>query len=135
MKPVFLDAGYVIALEASDDQHHAAVTQHWRQFSSALPPLLTTTLVFSEIVTFFNCRRHHNKAAEIGARLLESPSVELIHVDEDLWRRGWEYLVRHQDKTYSLTDCVSFLIMESRDVQTALTTDKHFEQAGFQRLP
>jgi predicted nucleic acid-binding protein len=135
MKPLFLDTGYVVALEAADDQHHATVALHWKDLLAALPPLVTTMHVFSEIVTFFNCRRQHNKAVEVGTRLLDSPSVEIVQVDDELLREGWEYLVRHQDKTYSMTDCISFILMRRRGIPTALTTDKHFEQAGFQRIP
>jgi predicted nucleic acid-binding protein len=31
-------------------------------------------------------------------------------------------------------DCVSFVLMEQRGAADALTTDHHFEQAGFVRL-
>jgi len=49
---VFLDTGYVIALEAADDQYHDAAVQHWRGLSTQLPPLVTTSYVFDEVVTF-----------------------------------------------------------------------------------
>jgi predicted nucleic acid-binding protein len=39
-----------------------------------------------------------------------------------------------QDKTYSLCDVVSFILMRQRGVAKALTTDRHFEQEGFVRL-
>ncbi len=70
MTSVFLDTGYVIALEAADDQYHDAVVQHWRGFTTQLPPLVTTSYVFDEVVTFFNSRNQHAKAGEIGNRLL-----------------------------------------------------------------
>ena len=38
MTSVFLDTGYVIALEAADDQYHEAAVQHWRGFTTQLPP-------------------------------------------------------------------------------------------------
>ncbi|NCO53669.1 MAG: type II toxin-antitoxin system VapC family toxin [Deltaproteobacteria bacterium] len=38
------------------------------------------------------------------------------------------------DKEWGLTDCVSFVIMTERKISAALTTDVHFEQAGFQVL-
>ncbi len=97
--------------------------------------LMITTYVFDEVVTFFNSRSHHRKAVEIGEALLSSPSVHLIQVDEDLFRRGLDYLKRHQDKRYSLTDCISFVIMAERGLNTAFTFDQHFVQAGFVKEP
>lgn len=135
MMPVFLDTGYLIALEAADDQHHADAQQHWRKFSLSLPTLITTSYVLDEVVTFFNSRNHHSKAVEIGTRLLSSPSVEFIHVDESLFMEGWEYFKQHADKAYSLTDCISFVLMHKCGIHTALAFDRHFRQAGFERLP
>jgi predicted nucleic acid-binding protein len=53
MNQVFLDTGYVLALELANDQNHRLVTDHWRRLGDGLPPLVTTSYVFSEIVTFF----------------------------------------------------------------------------------
>jgi predicted nucleic acid-binding protein len=38
------------------------------------------------------------------------------------------------DKQWSLVDATSFLIMSSLEITSALTNDRHFEQAGFMRL-
>jgi len=86
-------------------------------------------------VTFFNSRGHHEKAVEVGDNLLRSTAVDMIHVDEELLQQGWRYLARHQDKRYSLTDCVSFALMERLGIAVAFTVDHHFEQAGFDIEP
>ena len=136
MNLVFLDTGYVLALELANDQNHRAVTDHWRGLATGvLPPLVTTSYVFDEIVTFFNARGHHEKAIEVGNNLLRSTAIKMVHVDEELLELGWQYLARHQDKRYSLTDCVSFVVMERLAIATAFTIDRHFEQAGFQVKP
>ena len=135
MKSFFLDTGYVIALELSSDQNHRTAFRHWRSASKSLRLLVTTSYVFDEIVTFFNSRGHHAKAVEIGERLLSSPSVRLVHVGEDLFSEGWDYFRKHKDKSYSLTDCISFLVMEEFGIDTAFTFDKHFVQSGFKKLP
>jgi predicted nucleic acid-binding protein len=41
--------------------------------------------------------------------------------------------LRH-DKAWSLTDCTSFVVMRQHRLTEALTTDHHFEQAGFKML-
>ena len=135
MKPLFLDAGYVISLEASDDQNHTLASQHWRKLLKSPPLLVTTSYVFDEIVTFFNSRTRHEKAVEVGRNLIQASSIELVHVDEALFYEAWDYLQKHKDKNYSLTDCVSFVLMTQRGMKAALAFDRHFTQAGFEKLP
>jgi predicted nucleic acid-binding protein len=135
MKKLFLDTGFLIALEAADDQRHDEAMNLWNDLLGSLPPLITTSYVFDEIVTFFNSRNRHAKAVEVGKLLLESPSIQLIHIDEVLFQEAWRYFIQHADKSYSLTDCASFLVMKRLRINTALTFDKHFMQAGFQQKP
>jgi len=58
-------------------------------------------------------------------------SVESAH---DLWQRGADLYLHRPDKEWSLTDCVSFIVMEERGLTEALAADHHFEQAGFTAL-
>ncbi len=55
-------------------------------------------------------------------------------MDELIHRAAVELLVLRQDKTDSLGDAVSFVLMRQRGISEALTTDRHFEQEGFVRL-
>jgi uncharacterized protein len=86
-------------------------------------------------VTFFNSRRLHTKAVDVGNRLLSSRSVQFIQVSETIFLEAWEFFQKYNDKSYSLTDCVSFVVMEQLKIQEALTFDNHFLQAGFIKLP
>lgn len=131
----FLDTGYLLALELANDQNHRAAARHWQEFLLQQPRLVTTSFVFDETVTFFNAHGHHAKAVEVGRNLRDSPSIQLIHVDERLFNIGWKLLQRHQDKRYSLTDCISFVVMKELGISCALTFDRHFVQSGFEVLP
>lgn len=135
MTRVFLDTGYLIALNASDDQHHKQAQQHWNQFLNRKPLLITTSYIFDEVTTFFNSRNRHEKAVEIGKILLHSSSITLFHVNEELFHAGWNTFQLHPDKRFSLTDCISFEVMTQENLKEVLGFDKHFEQAGFVRLP
>lgn len=135
MKKLFIDTGFLIALEAADDRYHEAASACWQSLTPSLPGLVTTSYVFDEVVTFFNSRNRHSKALEIGTLLLRSPSVSLIHIDEPLFHEAWRMFSHHSDKSYSLTDCASFAVMKRLRIRAALTFDRHFAQAGFQRVP
>ena len=132
MASFFLDTSFVIALELKDERHHQAVISYWQSMARSSTQLVTTSYVFDEIVTFFNSRGRHDKAIEVGERLLRSKAIKLIQVDEDLFLKGWQYFQQHQDKSYSLTDCISFLVMQQLKLGVALTLDRHFSQAGFE---
>jgi predicted nucleic acid-binding protein len=43
-------------------------------------------------------------------------------------------LKSRKDKVWSQVDSSSFIVMQQLKLQEALTTDRHFEQAGFVRL-
>ena len=135
MNAVFLDTGYLLALELSKDQNHRAASEHWRSVKKRLPPLVTTSYVFDEVVTYFNSRGYHAKAVEVGNRLLKSPSVQFVQIDEGVFMEGWQYFQQHRDKDYSLTDCISFVVMKKFRIETAFAFDQHFVQAGFKKVP
>lgn len=135
MNGVFLDTGYILAIELAKDGHHQEAVDHWRQARPSLPTLVTTSFVFDDVVTYFNCRRRHDKALELGNMLLNSSTVKMELVDEPLFRAGGDMLVQHSDKTWSLTDCISLLVMRRPGLQEAWAFDRHFEQAGFRRIP
>ena len=60
--------------------------------------------------------------------------VTVVHVDSDMDREAWVLLESRSDQAWSLVDCASFIVMRHRGITEALTSDHHFEQAGFVRL-
>jgi predicted nucleic acid-binding protein len=67
-------------------------------------------------------------------RIRTADWVTIYHVDLNTDAASWDYLLSRQDKDCSLVDCSSFIVMQKLNVTDALTTDGHFEQAGFNRL-
>jgi len=126
-----LDASFLIALTDADDQYHEVAQLHWREMAGGPPPLLTTDYVFCEVAAFLQSRREHGKVVGVGNLLRKSPEIDLVVVDRPLLEEAWTYLTRRPDKTYSLTDCVAFVLMHRDGIGTALTFDHHFVQAGF----
>lgn len=135
MKTAFVDTSYLIALELQTDQDHKAAKTHWETYREKDQLLVTTSCIFDELVTYLMSRNKHDKAVDVGEKLLLSSAFHLIHIDDDLFNLGWDRFKSRPDKSFSLTDCISFVTMELSEIQTVLTFDKHFSQAGFQVLP
>lgn len=135
MEKYFIDTSFLIALETHDDMHHQSALNFWRELLVSKPSFLSTNFIIDEVATYFNSRNKHFKAVEIGNCLLKSFSINLIHVDESVFLEGWDFFSQHDDKSYSLTDCISFVVMNRFNTLKSLTFDRHFEQAGFLRLP
>jgi predicted nucleic acid-binding protein len=136
MTSLFIDTSYLIALEVVDDQSHEAAVKHWSSLmASGRHSLLTHSYVFTETVTYLNNIRLHFKAVELGKDLLRSRRVNLVHVNEEIFYEAWDYFQKHKDKRFSLTDCVSFVLMKQLGITKALSFDRHFVQAGFTKLP
>jgi predicted nucleic acid-binding protein len=63
-----------------------------------------------------------------------SPRTRVIPLDSLLLQRGLDLFAGRPDKNWSLTDCISFVVMQDEGLTEALTADGHFEQAGFKAL-
>lgn len=130
MDSLFLDTSFIIALEDADDQNHPPAVAYWKSFKRNPRKIIITSYIFDETVTFLKRRISHEKAAEVGNLMLSSPTVELIHISEKHFDKGWRLFLKYHDKGFSFTDCISFLIMEENGIKKALTFDEHFRQMG-----
>jgi hypothetical protein len=63
--------------------------------------------------------------------LEEDSATKIVRCDSKWFRRGLDHFSSRLDKEWSLTDCISFVVMEANRLTEALTDDHHFEQAGF----
>lgn len=97
--------------------------------------LIAHNYVLAELVALALVRRF-SRATVLSymLELMNNPNVEIVWVDEPLHREAVDLLLARQDKTYSLCDAVSFVLMRRLGIMEALTTDRHFEQEGFTRL-
>jgi predicted nucleic acid-binding protein len=91
--------------------------------------------ILAEFVALTNARGLPRPATlQFLTNLVSHPEVDVVWVAEPLFQQAFQLLEARLDKGYSLCDAVSFILMRERGMQKALTTDRHFEQEGFQRL-
>ena len=96
--------------------------------------MVTTEWVLTEVANFLH--RPHEREAFVAlvTTLRASREVVLLTSQEGLWQQGLNLYANRLDKEWSLTDCISFVVMTDRGIADALTGDHHFEQAGFTAL-
>ncbi len=131
MNSVFVDTSFVVALVNERDQHHNRASELADLFDGY--PLITTDAILLEIGNAL-ARNFKEQAAEVVNDLLTSEEAEIVRLDESLFQKAFELYRTHKDKTWGMTDCVSFVVMRERGIADALTNDKDFRQAGFNAL-
>ncbi|MGK7931084.1 MAG: type II toxin-antitoxin system VapC family toxin [Microcystaceae cyanobacterium] len=128
---IFIDTLFIIALINKRDQYHPKALQVAQQYQNC--PLITTDAIFLEVGNNLSAN-YKNKAVEIIETFLASDDVTVVRLTPKLFDDALSLYKKHQDKSWGLVDCFSFIVMKQNQVTQALTFDKHFIQAGFQAL-
>jgi len=121
------DSFYWLAVVNKRDPHHS------RSMAITLPDrLVTTQAVLIEVLDALARRDVRRLAIEFWNDVITDLMCHVIPFDDNLLNRSFALYAGRPDKDWSLTDCVSFVVMADRGITIALTGDHHFEQAGFQ---
>ena len=131
---VFLDTAYAIALSSPNDQFHERAVHLADQLEALGIRLVTTRAVLLEIGNALSRQRYRNAAVRLLHALEADPRVDIVPLSEQLYARALQLYRERPDKEWGLTDCISFLMMQDLGITEALTTDEHFQQAGFRAL-
>lgn len=131
MDDVFADACYWIAkLNERDSLHEIAAL-----LSDTLGSrrIVTTELVLGEVLNFFAELGPTNRrgAVALVRELQDDPDVDVVKLSDIRFGEAVDFYNSRPDQEWGLVDCASFQLMETRNIQEALTNDHHFTQAGF----
>ena len=128
---MLLDTSGLFCYHHRDELQHSDAVSFFNSASSKV----THSYVLAEFVPLCQTRGLPRVESLVFAwDLLSNPDIEFVWVDEKLHRAALSLLQDRLDKTYSLCDAVSFLLMRQYAISDALTTDRHFEQEGSTRL-
>ena len=136
MNDIFADTcGWGHLIDPSQAYHTLAadIYRHIRQQGAKV---VTTNYIITELVALMTSPLRLSRTVIIGfiESLKTSTYVEIVHIDSGIDEQAWQMLTSRQDKEWGLVDCASFVVMKQRGITRLLTTDHHFEQAGFVRL-
>lgn len=127
MNRTFIDTFFLIALANERDAHHERALQLAELYNGC--PTLTTEAVLIETGNALG-RAFRHQSIRIISEILQSTETEIVWSNEDLFAQAFALYMQHADKSWGLTDCISFVAMGDRGIGEALTGDRHFAQAG-----
>jgi uncharacterized protein len=97
--------------------------------------LVSSDYVLDETLTLLRVRLGLAAAERWWQQVEASPRLRWEWVDARRCERARCLFFRWADKSFSFTDCTSFVLMRELRIRQALTLDQHFAQAGFALVP
>jgi predicted nucleic acid-binding protein len=134
MKKVFVDTAAWIALLNVDDIWHQQAKQTRLELVEQNYIFITTEFILLEVGDALCSQSLRQNTANFLQNIYPLKSTKIVTLSQDLLQSGLSLYEQRSDKDWSLTDCISFVVMQREQIQEAFTSDKHFEQAGFIRL-
>jgi len=130
VKPVFADTFFFLAaLNPRDAAHNAAI--QWSREHNRVR--VTTAWVLTEVADAM-ARDNREAFLHLLDLVRNSALFRFTEATPATFDRGVALYRQRPDKAWSLTDCISIVVMQDEGLTEALTGDRHFEQAGFTSL-
>jgi predicted nucleic acid-binding protein len=133
-REVFVDTSVLYALIDKRDSVHRAAREVVASLVQAGRRLVVSDYVVAESVNLANSRGGSTVARRVLDLIEQSAGVRMEWIGTDRFELTKTYFRKHADHGYSFTDCTSFVLMRQLRLAEALTTDKHFVEAGFRSL-
>ncbi len=130
-KSLFIDTSYILALLNAQDEFHLQAVSLADQIDGSF---ITTEAVLTEIANALAKPQWRALAIDTINNLRDDNDVEVVSITPKLFSKAMEFYATRMDKEWGLTDCLSFIVMKEKKLTDVLTTDHHFEQAGFRPL-
>jgi predicted nucleic acid-binding protein len=131
MTTVFADSYYYLAMVSDRDEGHTKAMEFMTSYRGRL---ITTEWVLTEVGDGLSRRNDRAAFLEVLGIVQTDEQTTVVEATHQLFARGVEMFANRPDKDWSLTDCISFSVMNDDRIREALTGDHHFEQAGFVAL-
>jgi predicted nucleic acid-binding protein len=130
----FADTSFWIGLSSKRDQHHQAAVACHQFVTRTESTIVTTEAILLEWLNAMSDVSTRRVAAESYLRVRADARIEVVPIQAELLGSAIQLYRGRPDKSWSLTDCLSFVVMERRGLIEALTTDHDFEQAGLKAV-
>lgn len=129
---LFLDTALIQALLNPRDDYHNQAKQLFPRIRAASEVWITEA-IFAEVGNALSAL-NRSGAVQFIQQCYRTDNIKIVSVNTELLMQALALYQSRPDKTWSLTDCISFIVMQQHNLTDAVTGDRHFVQAGFRAL-
>ena len=126
----FVDTSGFFASSNIRDPNHDSAQRVLARAAADGVGLVTTVYIVAETQALFLAKVGRDAGIRF-LRRMEGGSVDIVRPTEGDEARAREIIYGYTDKDFSLTDAISFSVMERLGVAKAFTFDSDFRQYGF----
>lgn len=135
MRGLFVDTAGWMSLADGNDPDHAHAREARDGWLDQGGMLVSTDYVADETLTLLRTHLGLEAAARWWEQVDGSGRLRWEWIDPARAEKARRWFFRYRDKSFSFTDCTSFVVMRELRLKRALTLDRHFRQAGFEMVP
>ncbi|SMP79536.1 hypothetical protein SAMN06295888_13215 [Desulfonatronum zhilinae] len=132
---IFIDTGAFLAKFLSKDQYHSIALDYWELLENQKIKLFTSNFILNELVTLMGIRAGYQFAAQRLNSIYNSVSISIWRPEKGDELQALDWYTKYSDQKVSFTDCLSFTMMSKAQIQKVFSFDRHFDLAGFVRVP
>ena len=129
-RALFVDSSGFFAAANRHDPNHAAARRTLDRAAHESTILVSTNYIIAEAHALFLSKA----GREAGVRFLrsiEGSALRVVRATAEDEASARAIVFRYTDKEFSLTDAISFAVMERLRISTALSFDHDFQRYGF----
>ena len=133
-REVFVDTSGLYALADRRDPLHIRAEKCVAALVKSVSGFVLTDYIIDEACTLAKARAGAYGALQLLEIVERSQAFRMLWVAVERFEAAKAFFRKHADQGYSFTDCTSFVLMHEMQIRDALTTDRHFAEAGFRTL-
>lgn len=86
-------------------------------------------------MTLIRLRIGIKASIDFSKKFRKSEVVKIVQISRGIEEKALDIFEMYDNKDFSFTDCVSFVVMWDMGIKEAFAFDQHFDQMGFARKP
>jgi predicted nucleic acid-binding protein len=134
VRDVLADTSALYAFVDKNDASYVAARDAVTRILHAGRRIVATDYLITETINLANARGGSVVALRVLDLVDQSAGIRVEWIGSDRFEMAKAFFRKNSDHRYSFTDCTSFVLMRELRITEALTTDRHFAEAGFRAL-